>query len=247
MPLPRQPSTRGVTDGADPVALVSVGDAGFGWLGAWLAGALVASAVAVSSGADTMAEAGPAWLLASAVAQWVPMVAVVWALGRRHGKGDLVADYNLRFRFIDLVGIPIGVFTQLVVLRLVYWPLRLAWPEAFSTEELEQRARDMYNSAHGAGVVLLILVVVVGAPLVEELTYRGLIQGALTRRLGGVFGLGLAAAWFALIHFQPVEYPGLFAAGLVFGACFLLTGRLGTAIVTHLAFNAAGLALVASS
>lgn len=247
MPLPRQPPTRGVTDGADPVARVPVGDAGFGWLGAWLAGVLVASAVAVSSGADTMAEAGPVWLFASAVAQWVPMVAVVWALGRRHGRGELVADYNLRFRLIDLVGIPVGVFTQLVVLRLVYWPLRWAWPEAFSTEELEQRARDMYDGAHGAGIVLLILVVVVGAPLVEELAYRGLIQGALTRRFGGALGLGLAAAWFALIHFQPVEYPGLFAAGLVFGACLLSTGRLGTSIAAHLAFNAAGLVLVATS
>ena len=59
--------------------------------------------------------------------------------------------------------------------------------------------------------------------------------------------LFIAAAWFALIHFQPVEYPGLFAAGLVFGGCFLLTGRLGTSVVAHLAFNAAGLALVASS
>ena len=53
----------------------------------------------------------------------------------------------------------------------------------------------------------------------------------------------VASAWFAVIHFRPVEYPGLFAFGLVAGACLLVTGRLGMSIATHVAFNVTGLLL----
>ena len=51
----------------------------------------------------------------------------------------------------------------------------------------------------------------------------------------------------ALIHFSPVEYPGLFLAGLVFGGCVAATGRIGPAILTHAAFNATGLVMVLQS
>ncbi|QRN80657.1 MAG: hypothetical protein JK586_03530, partial [Nocardiopsis sp. BM-2018] len=43
---------------------------------------------------------------------------------------------------------------------------------------------------------------------------------------------------------RALELPGLFEAGLVFGACLLVTGRLGTAMVAHAAFNATALAAV---
>ena len=53
------------------------------------------------------------------------------------------------------------------------------------------------------------------------------------------------AAWFAIIHFRPVEYPGLFAFALVTGACMMLTDRLGMSWATHIAFNVTGLLLAA--
>ena len=124
-------------------------------------------------------------------------------------------------------------------------PLQHFWPGTFSDDRLEERARDLWDNAHGAGLALLVVVVVVGAPLVEELVYRGLLQGALTRRLDDVVGLVAAALWFAAIHFQPVEFPGLFMIGLVLGVCMWRTGRLGMPILAHVAFNATGLALAA--
>jgi hypothetical protein len=101
------------------------------------------------------------------------------------------------------------------------------------------------DSAEGIWVLVLAVVVVLGAPFVEELMFRGLLQGAFVRRINGVAAVLVVAAWFALIHFRPVEFPGLFAFGLVLGACALLTGRIGMSIAAHLAFNATGLALVA--
>ena len=61
---------------------------------------------------------------------------------------------------------------------LVYVPLRAWWPDTFSDDRLEETARDLVDRADGAAVVVLVLVVVIGAPIVEELVYRGLLQGS---------------------------------------------------------------------
>ena len=142
-------------------------------------------------------------------------------------------------------GIPVGVLSQLVLLRLAYWPLGQWWPSTFGSTKVEKSARELSDTAHGGWLILLIVVVVVGAPVIEELMYRGLLQGAFTRRLNEIVGMVLVAGWFAIIHFQPVEYPGLFLFGLVLGICALRTRRLGMGIMAHLAFNATGLILVA--
>ena len=90
-----------------------------------------------------------------------------------------------------------------------------------------------------------MLIVVVGAPIVEELVYRGFIQGTLRGTMNHGVALVVTAVWFALIHFVPVEYPGLFAIALVLGLSYHFSHRIGMAIVTHMAFNATGLLLVA--
>ena len=238
------PSVRTPTP-ASSRAAIPLRDAALGWVAAWLFGQLLASAVVSLSGVDTIGEAGAGWFALVAFVQWVPMLAMVWVIARRDGTGDLVADYGIRFRPIDLLGIPMGIVTQVVLLWAVYWPLRTMWPDTFSPDELEQRARELWNSTSGGGWVVLVLFVAVGAPLVEEVVYRGLLQGALGRTVGRWLGLVLAAAWFAAIHFQPIELPGLFVAGLVFGIGLVLTDRLGMGILAHIAFNATGLYMVA--
>ena len=111
-------------------------------------------------------------------------------------------------------------------------------------------ARDLYERAHGVWIVLLVVVIVIGAPIVEELVYRGLIHGTLLDQLPlaryrKVVAILASGAFFALIHFRPIEYPGLFAFGLVLATCMTMTDRIGMAIVAHMAFNATGLFLVA--
>ena len=243
MSPPNLPPIRSTGNGAG----ITIRDAAVTWAGAWLAGSLLASAVFGASGADTTAEAGPGWLAVGALAQWVPTVLAIWYLGKRYGSGGLSTDQGLSFRLLDLVGVPIGVLTQLVVVRLVYLPLEAVWPGTFTMDRIEERARTTYNSAHGGGIVLLVLIVVVGAPFVEELTYRGLLQGAFTRRLNDSLGVIVVAIWFAVIHFQPIEIPGLFVVGIVLGLCAVRTGRLGMSVAAHMAFNATGLVLVATS
>ncbi|MFZ9628871.1 MAG: CPBP family intramembrane glutamic endopeptidase [Ilumatobacteraceae bacterium] len=230
--------------GASPI---SFGEAATGWLAAWLGGGVFATALLIGagvSGADD-ASTAPGWVVASAVAQWIPFVALVLFLMRRHGSTRPIADIGLRFRPADLLGVPAGVLAQVVLVPAVYAPLRRVWPATFDTDAVEQRARDLWGGATGTGAVALVLVVALGAPLVEEVVYRGLLQASLARRLGRWSAWVLMALWFAAVHFQPVEVPGLFVAGLVFGGAALLTDRLGAGVLAHVAFNAAGLIVVA--
>jgi len=92
---------------------------------------------------------------------------------------------------------------------------------------------------------VLVLIVVVGAPIVEEIVYRGMLQRSIGAALGKSRALVLVAAWFAAIHFVPVEFVGLFAFALVLGLVFNRNNTLGMNIITHMAFNATGLVLVA--
>lgn len=226
---------------------ITIGVAAGTWAACWLAGNLIGATIIAASGhaGDPIAQT-PVWLtLASALSLWIPTLVALQVVSDRFGTRSFVADYRLAFMPIDLVGIAIGVLSQLVLLPVIYLPLRSAWPDTFERARLERNAGDLYDSAHGGWLVVLVLIVVVGAPLVEELLYRGLLQGAVVSRVNDVVGVVVVAAWFAIIHFRPVEYPGLFAFGLVLGVCALMTRRLGMGVLTHLAFNATGLILVA--
>lgn len=215
------------------------------WSIAWLIGAIAVTPALVAAAGGSLGDDLTIPQLALATAgMWAVFVGALALASRRFGSGDVRSDLAVSFRPIDLVGVPIGLATQFALIPLLYWPLRELWPDTFDAQRIEERAQELADKAGGVNTVLLVLMVVVGAPIVEELVYRGLVQRSLSNAVGAASGLILASLLFSLIHFSPVEYPGLFVAGLVFGACLTVTGRLGPAIVTHAAFNAAGLVMV---
>jgi membrane protease YdiL (CAAX protease family) len=223
---------------------IPIGPAAAAWALAWVVGSgVLAAAVVVAVGGD-LADLTIPELALSAVVGWAVFVAALGVLSRREGSGRFADDYGLAFRPIDLIGLPLGALTQIALVPALYWPLQQVWPETFRTEVLEERAQDLADRADGATAVLLVVVVVVGAPVVEELVYRGLLQRSLANVLTPLPALGFAALWFGVIHLQWVELPGLFLAGLVFGACVVATGRIGMSILTHAAFNAVGIGVV---
>ncbi len=232
-----------------PSATPATIDANTAWLtfiGAWVV-AQIASAIVLSiSGAGgTVADTPIGTLAVALVAAWSVYLAGMWYASQRAGTGDPIADYGISFAPVDLLGLGIGLLSQLVVVNLVYLPLEAIWPDTFTDDRLQENARDLVDRAGGATMLVLVLIVVVGAPIVEELFYRGLLQRSLLNRFNdGVVVVGVAAV-FALVHFRPVEYPGLFVFGLILGVCAWRTGRLGMAILAHVAFNATGLVLAA--
>lgn len=232
---------------AEPRVSLGVGTAAAVWFGSVLASVLGFQAVVAATGhSGDSTELLPFWLhpTMSLVVLWVPVILGLWWAQRRYLPGSFSAAYGLRFRWLDLLGVPVGVVSQLFVLRVLYWPLSRWFPGTFSHDEVERSARQLTERAHGGWRVVLVLAVVVGAPLVEELLYRGLILGAVRRRVGAPLALAVGAVWFAAAHFQGVQFIGLLAFGLILGLCWQGTGRLGLGIVAHAAFNATSLVLL---
>ena len=96
---------------------------------------------------------------------------------------------------------------------------------------LRMRASDVI------GVIMLILVVVIAAPVFEELFYRGLWLRAIERRAGTVPAVIGSSVLFGVVHFEPYDLPALIGFGVIAAVLTVRTGRLGPAIWAHVAFN----------
>jgi membrane protease YdiL (CAAX protease family) len=219
------------------------------WVGCYLTAVLLSVAVGSMSGTSGKAasDSPTTWVLAlSALGLWLPFVFMLRWVARRAGI-DFRQYFGMSFATTDWLGIPLGIFCQVVLMNVVNWPLNKWFPDTFNSQRIETRARDMVDAAHGAWFIVLFVVVVVGAPLVEELVYRGFIQGGLQSQIGSIWALIITAACFTVVHLEPIEFPGLFAFAIVLGLCYRRTQRVGLSMVTHLAFNATGLLLVALS
>jgi membrane protease YdiL (CAAX protease family) len=206
----------------------------------------VCGSVVISALGYGAVEVVPTWVLAlSALTLWGPFVGVLFWTSKHRGSGNIVQDFSLSFQAKDLWGIPLGIACQLLLVVLVTLPFQWLFPSLFNSEAVEKRANDLFDAAHGAWIVLLVVIVVICAPLVEEIVYRGFIQHNLGVAYGARISVLLASFWFAAVHLQLAEFPGLFAFALVLGVCFSRTKRLGLSIVTHISFNATALTVMA--
>ncbi len=149
-------------------------------------------------------------------------------------KGVSWKDFGWGFQKNDVFsGLLIGLGTQIAA-GLLYLPLTLI----FDDIDVSEPARELVDKATGFGVFLLFLVVVVGAPLVEELFFRGLTLKAFEKKMGSRLALVLSSLFFAIAHLQLIQFPALFLFGLVAGYLVKKYDRLGRAVWAHVGFNA---------
>ncbi len=261
----RGPIQARVLDGDDesaPQRRWGLGDAIGGWAVAQVASILAVAAVVTYLGYPKVAglggsvgqavgqtEVGSAidiltvygdlpfvWQVLLQVPLWVGLAGAPILAARRKGT-SLAVDFGFRMERNDVpIGLAIGVALQLVLVPLIYVPLRLLGGD---TDEVSEPARELVDNAVGPlGVVLLLLVVGLGAPVVEELFYRGLTQRALLNRIGRpAWAVVIAALFFALAHLQSLQFPALVAVGIAFGVLAQRSGRLGPSIFAHMGFN----------
>jgi membrane protease YdiL (CAAX protease family) len=110
----------------------------------------------------------------------------------------------------------------------------------------DSAAGDALAGTEGGSWVVwaFALCALVGAPLFEELCFRGLAFAAIAKTTSG---RGLRAVpWatigsallFAVVHVEPVRIPVLFTIGLVLSVLRARTGRIGASVIAHSLNNA---------
>lgn len=170
-----------------------------------------------------------------------------WLVSKWKGLG-FRTDWRVYFKLEDLwLGLAtavIGLVAAFAVGAAVGWVVGL-------TDETEADNTQFLRDAEGTPwLYLMLFAVVVGAPVSEELFFRGLAMRAFERTFGNKLAAVIGSAFvFALPHFIGAGWQGtavllssIFTVGVVLALAVYRTERLGTAIIAHMLFNAVGAA-----
>ena len=184
--------------------------------------------------------------LGSYAAQTIVVAAFVWLVVRAKRPARA-----------QRYGLPRAVLIGIAAL-LLFWPVVncTAIAAGFVVELLTGNAPDLIAHALLAQLVespvdvwlyLTIALAVVGAPLYEEVLYRGILQQALVRagmrRWPAILAVSVVFAFVHLGEVPPHALPLLFVLSIGFGWVYEKTGRLSASIIMHAAFNLANLLL----
>jgi membrane protease YdiL (CAAX protease family) len=245
----------GATPSTRPAAWMWMFYAALGFLGGQVLAALTVGVAAMVAGqlhslpSLSRLATPPTWFVVSTLfGLWGGFLGAAVLASRLKGTKRFCADLGLRFRWIDLIGIPIGVAGQYLI-ALVYVPIA---PHVHDFHQrFEAPAHRLTGSSHGIGYVVIGVATVIGAPFFEELFFRGVVMRALARifgRWGGWVGPGLAITGsgllFGLAHAESLQLLGLGIFGIILGVVSYRTGRLGMNIVAHASFNLLALTAV---
>ena len=92
--------------------------------------------------------------------------------------------------------------------------------------------------------VLGILSITIMAPLVEELLFRGAIQGHLMRKWKMPYlGIVVSSLIFGVVHGNPAQIPFAFVVGIALGWVYYLTGSLLPGVLMHFINNGSSVLL----
>ena len=244
------PGWSGVEAEADPMVVEGTSApipiaAGFAVLIGGLIGAVVGAIVGLQIGLYTESDLLSLesssvlirFLIASSLGQFLTMGLLLWLFSRVRGSGRWTEDYLFRFRAKDVFWMPLGTLVQIVSIILV----ALA-ATALGVEIPSQEAAEAIESSQSLAQQFgLFLVIVVAAPIVEELLFRGLWLRAFMARMSTVGAVIATSLLFGLAHLLDPSaaflVPALVVVGVVLAVVTIRTGRLGPAVMIHVGFN----------
>jgi hypothetical protein len=150
----------------------------------------------------------------------------------------LAADTGLVISGSDWWGVPAGMGLQIAI-ALVTAPIIVwIWPDGPPSQSVAEVAESSETLMEQ---LLVLVVVAVGAPIIEEMIFRGMLLSILARSLNRWPAILVSAAIFAAIHlFDPnaiAVIPGLFLLGIVLGWVAIRRGDLSLAIAMHSGIN----------
>lgn len=209
----------GVSPPASGVLVALLGMACFLMIGAFGQGALARTPDA------------PRWLLPawSLLAATVAVVSIAGAL-RRLGVGR---------RAVGLAtpcARPAVFATAVYVLSLPGLAVASHFAREVSQTDAQEQVKALLGESDPVFRVLLFASVCIGAPVFEELLFRGLLLSSLRRWFGPVVAVVGSAIAFTLVH-PSFTYLPIFWLGLVLGALYHYTGSLVAPIVLHALHN----------
>ncbi len=174
----------------------------------------------------------PVLLLAVGVPS-VLAAALAVVITRARGNGPRV-DLRLQWSW-HAVGI--GLLTGIVGL-FVTIPASLLWIHIVG-EDANSAVGEVFGGARSTwswAIAVFVLIVIV-APVCEEIVYRGLLWGAVAQRWGRWAAFGVSTVVFAAAHLELTRTPLLLVVAIPLGLARLYADNLCASIVAHQVTN----------
>ena len=151
-------------------------------------------------------------------------IAMIWHL--IHFK---YVKFNLK-SFGEVSGKTIGLSIPLIVAGMLF--INLCSEFIGLPDLMQDTFRAMSRNVFG------IISITIMAPLVEELLFRGAIQGYMLKKgIKPLHAILIASAIFGIVHMNPIQVPFAFAIGLIFGWLYYRTGSVVPGIIGHFINN----------
>lgn len=183
--------------------------------------------------------------LASVVWYVVPPI-ILYVITRDHPMSQLGFRKPAR-AWMLLVGVVLMFISLPVTNLLTSWNEKMDLGSSFAS--LEAWMKQMEDSASALtqrilevntvwGLLLNLLVIALIPAIGEELTFRGVLQQALTRnRENPHVAIVVSAAIFSFIHFQFYGFFPRMFLGMILGYMFYYSGSIWTSILMHFINN----------
>ena len=175
-------------------------------------------------------------LIVGSIAPWIFLGGYPILITRLRGNGPVI-DLGLVLRRRDLtIGVVVGVAALLVAALLAWLTSLVAGTFTSAGGEV---AQEISAGGNRVAMVAFAIVVALGAPVIEELAFRGLLFNALRKRgVGALWTIVITTVAFAVIHLEPTRIAVLLGIGALLGVLRWRTGAIGAGIVAHAMVNA---------
>jgi len=135
--------------------------------------------------------------------------------------------------------IPVLVLLVLGALGLIYI-IELAFADWLGLEysqDIEEVFNGLRSQQNTLSYFLLVFSTVIGAPILEEIVFRGFLQTALANRIGDFLAVIISSTIFGLIHFDLDAMPLLIVMGLFLGGLYSITRSIWPSVALHMVNN----------
>lgn len=212
----------------------------------WFAGVFVAGQVlvlpfAIAYGADGDGTYASAFIIGAAVEVGIAAVAANLTI-RRYGGGAALLGLRVpdRTALLWALGAWLGALAVSFAWAGVIEAFNIDFLKTECAEQIPRQVRD-----ERALLALASIVVIVFAPVCEELFFRGFVFPGLLRRWGLVAAVIVTGLLFSGAHISYKSFVPIAGVGMVFAYSYYRSGNIFTAMLAHVAFNSLSIAFIA--
>jgi CAAX protease family protein len=177
-------------------------------------------------------------ILATFSVLYATELGIVWFVARRAGSAF---GESVGMRIVPRMGTWLaiaaasGLGLRLAATAYTTFMLAMGWRlPGWDANPMKYFPRDMFGS------VVLVVIIVIVAPVVEEVIFRGVLLPSVSGRFGERWGIGVTTVVFAAMHLNPFSFLPILLVGWVLAALFLRARSLWVSIVCHAVFNGIG-------